>query len=242
MAESSDMKNLNNYAQFTNIVKTDAAWNSSNPLLAIAAMEAQQADCVAAFENISVVLTPQKIKINARQAAFDKFASIVRRSRSVLKSSGATKAEIDDAETWARKILGTRKKPKETDNPDTPANEANASNSAAQLSFDSMSGNMKGYRDMLSNIVKYDPNEADLTIAAITAAIDEADAATAAVSAGHAPVINARQTRDAKLYQNADSAYEVFRMAKEYYKGLHGASSPQYKSVAGLTFKKPFRK
>lgn len=241
MAETTDMKNMNNYKQLTNIVKVDAAWKPSNPVLEIAAMEAQQADCLDAVNAITPVLAPQKININNRQEIFESFEPMVRRSRNILKSSGASEAEIADAETWARKILGTRAKPVPVDNPDTPANEATTSHSASQLSYDSLLGNMTGYRDMLANVTKYTPNEADVKITAFDAKIADAGAATAAVLAGNVPVINARQTRDGKLYTNENCAYEVFRMAKEYYKGLHGASSPQYKAISGLSFTKPNR-
>lgn len=236
MADSVDMKNMNNYKQFVDIVKIDPAWDPTNPLLAIVTMETQYTDCVTALNAITGVLAPQKININNRQEIFERFDPIVRRSRAVLKASGANQADIDDAETWARKILGTRAKPVPVDNPDTPANEAKTSISVSQQSYDALVGNMQGYRDMLSNIAPYKPNEADLKITALDALLNDANAATAAVLTGNVPVISARQTRDGKLYDNDDCAHRVFKMGKDYYKGVHGASSPQFKAVAGLSF------
>ncbi len=239
MAESSDTKFLNEYRRAIDIFSADTNWNPTNPLLVILTMEAQLTDGETTAQDVPVKLAPQKININTRQEVYAKFAPFARRSRSYLKSSGASKLEMDDAETYIRKILGTRATPKIKDNPDTPENEAAASNSAAQLSYDSRLGNLRGYRAFLGNMPIYNPNETDVKLTTADTIIDDAENSNKAVSAGFVPLSSSRRLRDQKLYTNENSIYEVIRLAKEYYKSLYGAKSPQYRTIAALKFNRP---
>ena len=46
-------------------------------------------------------------------------------------------------------------------------------------------------------------------------------------------------TRNAALYDDPTSIYELQKLVKAYVKGAFGASSPQYKQISGLEFTKP---
>lgn len=49
---------------------------------------------------------------------------------------------------------------------------------------------------------------------------------------------NSMASRNARLYDDADSLFERQKLVREYVKSLYGASSPQYAQVKGLEFKK----
>jgi hypothetical protein len=239
MAESTDAKFLGNFRKEIDVFKADPNYNPSNPALAVAALEAQYAAGLAAVEDIPTHLHPHKININERQEIFAEAVARTRRARGILKSSGATAKEVEDAMTLIRKVLGQRLKPAVEDNPDTPENEASASHSAAQLSYDSQTQNVRSLGEFLGNVTAYSPNEAPLKSSAFGTIADQMQASSDAVSTSRAPLSNARRVRDELLYTNENSIYVTARAAKEYYKGLYGANSPQFKQISALEFKLP---
>lgn len=231
MAESSDTRFLNICRRHLDIYKADPRWNPSNPLLKLPAMEAQLAEGYAVAADVPARLAPQKILINNRQETYGKIRPFLRSSRRYLKSCGASEAEIADAGSYINNLIGKRAVPKAKDNPDTPANEALRTHSVSQMSFDSQYGNLVGYRAFLGNIPEYKPNEDPIKLTALDDLLMECDASNAAVSSGFVPLSGAWNLRDAKLYTDENSIYEVFRIAKDYYKSLYATNSPQYRTI-----------
>lgn len=239
MAESTDAKFLGKFRREIDVLKADPNYQPSNLLLTVAALEAQYAAGLAAVNQIPTFLHPHKIHINSRQEIFADAIERTRRSRSLLKSSGATAKEVEDGMTLIRKVLGQRAAPAIEDNPDTPENEALQSHSAAQLSFDSQTGNVRSLGEYLGNVNAYNPNENPFKPSAFIDLADQMQAASDAVSTSLVPLSNARRLRDELLYTNENSIYVTARAAKEYYKGLYGANSPQFKQISGLEFDLP---
>jgi hypothetical protein len=161
----------------------------------------------------------------------------VRVSRRYFKSCGASAAEYADLQTYAAKLLGTRiSKPKT--NPDAPAAEAARSNSASHLSFDSQSGNLIGYRQCIGNVATYVPNEIEIKLPVFDDLIIECQTVNDDVSTGFVPLLTAWNLSDDKLYNDADSIYERFRLGKEYYKSLYKPKDPEYKAVTAIQLRK----
>lgn len=239
MAESTDAKFLGNFRREIDIFKADTNYNPSNPKLKVSALEAQYAAGLAAVNDIPPVLHPHKININTRQELAAAAVTLTRRVRGILKSSGATAKEVEDGMTLIRKVLGQRASAAVEDDPNTPENEALKSHSAAQLSYDSQTGNVRSLGEYLGSVTAYTPNENDLKPSALTALADQMQASTDAVSASFPPLANKRRTRDELLYTNEDAIYVTARAAKEYYKGLYGVNSPQFKQISGLIFDLP---
>jgi len=231
MAESSDSRFLNICRRHLDIFKADPKWNPSNILLTLTQLEAQLDEGYTVALDVPAKLAPQKILINKRQETYDKIKPFVRSSRRYLKSSGATEAEIADAASYINNLLGQRSAPKPKDNPDVPAGDAIKTHSVSQMSYDSQYGNLVGYRAFLGNISAYKPNEDLIKLTTLDELIQDCDDSNAAISAGFVPLSDAWNLRDAKLYTNADSIYEVFRDAKDYYKSLYEPNSPQYRTI-----------
>jgi hypothetical protein len=125
-SEAGDMKLLGNFRKLVDQVSADSTYNPSNASLAKSALEAQHAAAFAAVEAVSTKLAPNKIAISEREKAFAALAKLVTSSRNVLKATGVSSEVLADAETFVRKLTGTRKAPKvaevkaATENPDTP--------------------------------------------------------------------------------------------------------------------------
>lgn len=50
---------------------------------------------------------------------------------------------------------------------------------------------------------------------------------------------NARITRDTILYSDDTGLIDIASDVKKYVKAIFGASSPQFKQISGIKFKKP---
>jgi len=183
-------------------------------------------------------MAPNKLAINERQTAYDELPSLVRRSRNMLKASGASKETLADAETHVRKLTGARKSPKIKDDPNTPANEASKQNSASQMSFDNQLGNFGAYVSILANVPSYAPNENDLKLTSLQAAHANLESRNNAVSATFVPLTQARGLRDGPLYLNEDSVVNRAQLAKAYVSAALGTDSQLYKQIKGLSFKR----
>ncbi len=237
MADSLDIKMLNECQRLLDMFSIDAKYNPSNKRLAIAALEAALTTGFPIVENISVKLAPQKIDINNRQSVNERILDFAKKSRRYLKSSGASAAEIADAQTILKPILGSSKPKPPTENPDTPAAKAIASHALSQRSSAGILAALVAYRQFAANVTAYAPNETDVKLTTADSLISEAQAATNAVNAGFAPLSRAWNERDQKLYTDATSILNDFRAAKEYYKSLYNAKDPEYRSVTAIQLK-----
>jgi hypothetical protein len=239
MAESGDMKLLGNFSQLIELVAIDSNYNPANPKLKVTALNAQKTAGLAAVGNVGSREAPSKVAVNERQEAYALLPGIVSRAGNMLKASDANKNILDDAKTVSRKILGRRKSAKVKDDPNTPANEANANHSASQMSYDNISGNFDDYVAILATVPGYTPNEADLTIAGLTATGDNLKAKNLAVNQAFAPMSAARGQRDQLLYLSDDSVVNIALLVKAYVRAALGSESQLFKQIKGLPFKRP---
>jgi hypothetical protein len=234
MSESTDEKLMGNFRKLIDFCAAHPNYSPPNPLHLVVALEAQYAGGVAAMEDIDVKLAPHKVDINERKIAYDAIPKLYRRSRNNLKSCGASKEFVADAETYFRKITGRRKTEKVEDDPATPENEAAKKHSASQMSYESILGNVRGYNALVKNEPLYKSNEADLKTANLDAVADDLEAKNNAVSASFPPVGQARSLRDGLLYNNPNHIVDTALSVKEYTKSM--ADDTLYKSIKSLKF------
>jgi len=234
--ESGDKKLLGNFRKLIDEVSADPNYNPANPKLTKTALETQYTIGEAAADDVSAKHAPNKLAVTDRQGGFDDLRTLVIRSRNFLKSSGASKAVVEDAETHVRKLTGGRKSPKVKDDPATPADESKASKSASQMSYDNQLGNLGAYLEILKNIPSYNPNEADLKLTSLTALAANLKARNNAVSTTSAALSQSRGLRDRLLYLDGDSIVNTAQLVKAYVKAAFGTDSQLFKQVKGLRF------
>jgi hypothetical protein len=237
--EAGDMKVIGNFRRLIDLQKTDPMFDSSNPLLKIAQLEQQLINGNAAVEAITDNMAPNKVAITARQAEYVQAVATVRGSRNILKSSGASAKVLEDADSFTRKVFGLKKSKKEPEvTAVTSATEAVKTHSASQQSYDAILGNIRNYNAIIKTVGLYNPNEANYKISGLETMADDLEAKNNLVSTTFASLDAARRLRDELLYTNEDCICKVAQMVKNYVKAIHGATSPQYKAISGLTFKR----
>lgn len=239
--EAGDMKLLGNLRRLIDNVSADSTYNPSNAVLAKTALEDLYTAGLAAVQEVSNKMAPNKLAIDARQTAFDALGTLVKRSRNLLKASGASSKVLDDAETLVRKLTGARKSPKPKDVPDdpnTPENEADVSHSASQMSYDNRLGNFAGYVAILNNVPEYNPNETDLKLTGLNATLADLQAKNNAVSSTFVPLSQARGVRDNLLYTGTGCVVNTALLVKAYVNGALGPSSQLNKQIKGIQFQR----
>lgn len=238
MADTGDMEFLNTCRRHLDIFKAEARWNSSNVRLGLDKLQAKLDGGYPIAKDVSDEFTRQEIVVNDRQDVYARVAPFAKSARRYLRSCGATENEIKDGTAHINALLGqVKRQPKPLANTDAPAAVGEASNAKAQLSYDAQYANLQVVRAFFGNVSAFQPNEDGLKLTMIDTFITECDDANVAVSAGFVPLSAAWNLRDEKLYTDADSILDDFRLAKEYYKSLYQPKDPQYKAITAPDMK-----
>lgn len=239
MAETGHAKNIANFGTLISFVQGyGAAYSPTNPSIELAALEAKLAAAETSLDGVSEALAPWKTRVNERETAYEGLRRLVTRVVNNFAASGADQNAIDDARGFKRKIDGTRAKALPEDDPETPEDESSG-NSVSQRSYAQTAEHFDNLIEFLSNNDDfYNPNENDLKLTTLTARLNQMQAANAAVTASATPLSNARIARDIELYTNTSGLVDLAALVKKYVKSVFGATSPQFKQISGLEFRK----
>jgi hypothetical protein len=183
---------------------------------------------------------------NAREIALAP-ASLKKYSTRILnalEATDATKQTINDAKAINRKLQGKRA---DTTKPVTPATTNNSEVSAtaevkqisvSQQDYDSLIDNFAKLVVCLSAEPLYIPNETDLKVTGLNTSLTSYRTLNTAVINASVPYQNALIARDFALYQDNSGLVDIAMEVKKYVKSVFGATSPQYKQVSKLEFRK----
>ncbi len=84
----------------------------------------------------------------------------------------------------------------------------------------------------------YAPNETELQISTLQANLGNLKATNTAVVNAYTNFSNARITRNSILYAPTSGLVDIASDVKKYVKSVFGATSPQFKQVSKLEFRK----
>lgn len=238
MAETGHVLNVSNLKKAKDFAAGwGAAYQPSNPDLAIAAMSALAVAAEAMLDDVQVKKAPWRSATAACDDAFEVLTPLAQRIRRTAKASGCPQSFLDDLATPIRKILGYRAKPKKKDDPNTPQDESKQNNSAAQTSRQQRIEHLDEARALLEGQPLYSPNEADLKTLAIKNFSSNLQANVDAISTAFVPFSNSLDARDAVLYDDPTNVYKSGTAFKAYVEGAFGRNSGEWNQVKGLEFR-----
>ena len=219
-----------------------AAYNPAKASLKLPALQALAISgrTIIAAEHSAEVAT--KNASDARSAIFDLLGPFITRIMNALRASGASEQAIEAAYMIARKIKGT---PASSKKPEVElaavATDAKPVRhiTTRHMDFESRLDNFDLFIKQLASIPQYNPNEPELKVAGLTAHYNDLKAKNTAAVNALTQLSNARITRDDTLYRDSTGLVDIALDTKVYVKSVFGASSPQYKQIAKLTFRKP---
>lgn len=245
--ETGHTKNVNTFFSLIGFVKgwgTD--YQPTNTALTVAKLDALYPLCEKAVKDADDEEKTFDDLVDKRMAAFEPLQPYSTRIVNSFSIIDLPKETIAGAKEINRKIQGKRATPKagETITPieGDADGKGKKSISTSQMSYDNNVKHLNDLRAWVELQADYNPNEADLKVAAIKTFHDKLDAANKAVLNGLVPYENKLDARDLLLYADKTGMVDIALAVKKYAKAAFGATSAKYKQISGLTFRKLPRK
>lgn len=186
---------------------------------------------------IDGLLSSWKIVVDDRQEVFKKVKPLVTRIIGNLYGMDVKSSLIEDAKQLQAKINSTRlTKPKDKSiENDQDADESK--HSVSQQSFNSMVKNYSSFLSLLEKAPGYQTNIADLTLLSLQNFKKQLQIANTTMNTSSTDLYNARADRNLFLYTPETGLVDIALSAKNYIKGMYGASHPTYLDSKKVSFK-----
>ena len=239
-SETGHAKNVANFEELVTLCKGyGPTYNPANPNLVTTALDTLLSNAKSSLSALNATL-PQWINaVNQRENLFKPLSELTTRIISALAASGASKQIVNDAKAIARKLKGMRASSKSNTTADTENTEtAPKTISASQMSYDSRVENFDKLVKLLELQPEYAPNESDLAIAGLNTLLTQMRDANTNTINTYSSVSSARLNRNNILYNEDTGLVQIAANVKLYVKSIFGATSPEYKQVARIKFRK----
>ena len=249
MASHSETCHAKNVANFEDLISFctgyGTTYNPVNVNIKLPGLNAKHTAALAAIQAVKTTKTAFDNATNAREIIFASLKKLSTRIVNALEATTAAKQTVDDAKTVNRKIQGKRANGKLTkadagliENPEQPTEPVDKTISVSQQSYDALIDNFAKLIQTVTAEPLYLPNETDLKIATLNTLLTNLKTANTGVISATTAYSNGRISRDTILYAPTTGLVDMALEVKKYVKSLFGATSPQYKQVSGLQFKK----
>lgn len=245
MASTSETGNAINVANLQKLISFcigfGASYIPSKVSITLPALNTLYSEATESLEVINNLLPAYTNAINARFEVFSPLSKIITRVVNAANASDISTQTQKDVKSIAKKLQGKRSSsasPTTPDNPNTPENESTLTISSSQMSFDQRIESMDRLIQLLSAQPAYIPNETDLKLTALTTLLASMRSTNTVVINAYFPVSNARINRDKIIYAANKGIADIAQDVKSYVKSVFGGTSPQYKQISGLKFKK----
>lgn len=235
MASTSETGNAKNAANFRSLISSvtgyGTTYNPSRTLIKLTSMQPQAKSADDVLKEEHEALSTFNNAAAARKDAFAPFNELITRSLNSLKSTDASDNIISTSSSIVRQLRGTRATPK--------PKEPNAQvNSSSQVGFDDKINNFDKYIKLLEGIPEYNPNETDLQLTSLSTLYTSLKTKNDAVVDAETALNNIRIKRDTIFNATDTGLIDVASDVKTYVKSVFGSTSPQYKQITKLKFKK----
>ena len=242
MSSTSEVGHAKNMANFANLIAYctayGATYNPSKATLQLASLNTLLTTAQTELSSVTTAKNAFDTATGDRQLAFEPLKSLVTKVFNFLSVTDATEQTIADAKTINNKLQGRRSGTVSETSPTeggTPPNTV----SVSRQSYDMLTENFSALIDLVSSVPSYTPNETELTTASLTTFLGNLQTANKNVTSAEVAYSNARISRDTVLYSDDTGLIDIASDVKKYVKAIFGATSPQYKQVSGIKFKKP---
>lgn len=237
MASTSETGHAKNVANFETLISFcigyGTAYNPTNPNITIPNLQAKFEEAKLKLKAVKDTKVPFDVATAERQLKFKTVKPLATRIINILIAQNATTPTINDARTIIRKLNGKR-----TDE-STSATPVDSQISVSQQSYDRQADSFEQLIVLAQNEPLYNPNETELTVASMQTLFNDLTAANTAVRNAYVPYSNAIIARNNNLYSDDTALVNTAFDVKNYVKALFGATSPQYRQISGLVFKRP---
>ena len=245
MAQSYETGHAKNVANFESLISFakgyGTKYNPSRDSITVEALETILSNAKESIIDIDNVLPNYSNAVAAREFAFEPLSKIITRVNNAVKATDTTTQVDESVQTLVRKLKGIRASAKISDEVKKQLEEEGKEvnqNSASQMSYDNRLENLYKLLMLLNSIPQYKPNEEDLKISTLTALYEDLKVKNLAVINTNTPLSNARIARNKIMNTDLTGLVDIAFDSKTYIKSIFGATSPEYKQVSKLAFKK----
>lgn len=240
MASTSEVGHAKNVANFEDLIEFvnsyGTNYNPSKRALQSNELNSLLEKAKLKLNGVIVQNTAFNNAVNERATAFSNVRKLSTRLINALEVTDASEKTIKDAKGFNQKIQG--KRATTTPKPVDPDTTAPKTISTSQQSFDQIIQHLTGLKEVLQTESSYSPNEVELQIRTIDGKIDALNRSNKLVASAFTSISNTRLDRNETLYNAEDALTTVAQGVKKYIKSVYGTTSPQYKQVSGISFRK----
>ena len=240
MSETGHAKNVANFeTALLALTALGAAYNPSQPLISLPALQSVLDSAKAAMITDSEKAAARTVAVDDRQAAFGdlgKFSTTVGKAAAVDINDSAFN---EDMQTLVRLMNGRRAGDAPVDDPATPdIDESQTAHSVSHRSYDNLESNFGKIIDLLETKPTYKPNEVEFKIETLQTKHDEVKSVNLAAKTAAINADNAREQRDAVLYNEETGILNLVQLIKKYLDYAFGKTSAVYQQINALKFRK----
>ncbi|MFW0714884.1 hypothetical protein [Pedobacter sp. N23S346] len=239
--ETGHAKNVANFETLvTYLTNYGAVYNPSNANIQLSSLNEKAAAAKTIAEQVNDLAAKNSNAIASRDLAFKPLTKLSTRILNAIKASNVPQQVVDNAITHNRKIQGQRATAKLTDEEKQKLAASGTivkQVSASQQSYANLLDTLDKQIKLLSTIPQYAPNEVDLQLTTLTSLYTDLLQKNRDVDARTAELSTIRLNRDNTFYHAEAGIVALAMDAKTYVKSVFGATSPEYKQIAGIPFK-----
>lgn len=237
MASTSETGHAKNVANFETLISFctgyGETYNPTNTALTITNLQTKFDKAKVKLKAVKDTKGPFDVATGERQLLFKPLKPLATRVINAMVAQNASAPNIKDARTIIRKLNGKRAGEATTSTPEE--NQI----SVSQQSYDRLVDSFEQLIVITQNEPLYNPNETELTVEAMQTLLTQLAAKNSAVRNAYVPYSNAIIARNQELYDEENALVNTAFDVKNYVKSLFGASSPQYRQISSLVFKRP---
>jgi len=236
----SHIKNVEAFGKLTGICTGyGGTYNPGNPNLQAEALSALMNNARQVISEVRTTQIDYDNVTNTREVAFKEIQRLGARIMSALKSSGAGKLTIADAQASQRKLNGKRTVNELPAQPDQTAPVKPKTRRARGLDYPTLAFHFSKLVETVSAEPGYRPNETLLSVAGLTATKESMVRMNEAVNSATAKLNNARKNRNTVLYDSLHNLVDTANLVKQYVRSAYGPASEQSKELRRIRFAKP---
>ncbi|WP_284652472.1 hypothetical protein [Flavobacterium terrisoli] len=237
MASTSETGHAKNVANFETLITFctgyGATYNPTNNELKISSLQSTFDEAKLKLKAVKDSKGPFDMATGERQLLFKPLKPLATRIINVMIAQNAAAPNVKDARTIIRKLTG--KRAGETTITTPEENQI----SVSQQSYDRLVDSFEELIVVTQNEPNYNPNENELKVATLQDLLTQLSASNTAVRNAYVPYSNAIISRNDHFYEGDTALVNKAFDVKNYIKALFGATSPQYRQISSLVFKRP---
>lgn len=244
MASTNETGHAKNVANFEELIGFctgyGASYNPSKASIKLPALITLLTNAQTSLATLKAAKTAYDNATNEREIGFTPLKKLSTKVVNALAATDVARQTVDDAMSVNFKLQGRRANGKVSAKASKEGESAPGQNSisVSQQSYDSQVDKFAQLIQTLSAEALYQPNEVELQVASLNTLLTGMREKNKAVITTFANLSNTRIARDQILYADATGLCDIAQAVKQYIKSLFGTTSPQYKQVNGIKFKK----